>query len=200
MKSQILAVVLLVPLSSFGGDPHSPNDLFKIFDEQAAQTKIREKKAPDQSEKMAGPENSRPSKYLGVLLGASRITTGNQKNYFSYSGRGGINIFESNSFTVASGIYLSSIAVGLTTIMTELGTRHLFSTGAYFAGRIGLGVAFIPPSTARTLAYSPGIGFEFVLDSHAIVNVDFSWITLQKGSTNPRSSAVVLNAGILCDW
>lgn len=172
-----------------------------------------------------GDDNLR---YIAAQFGQAFVTTGTSENYFTYGGRVGTGLFRDNSGIFSLGLSVNtnsqsatlsgvSISARTTPVLAELITREAWGTGLFLGGRVGVGLlsanvttaSLNLSGTATSLAVGPALGYEFSITETSNLVLDFSWISIGKGTlTLPTlgsipydaSSLLVLQAGAVYHW
>lgn len=178
----------------------------------------------------------RKEKYAGLMLGFAKSTAETSSLAFAFGGRVGFDVYGDSTGSIALGFSATSAGnteretTGNTTeklhsrisvIAPELLARHVFGTGLYFGGRVGIAIMNLSYSkftdTTTTAEYSGGavtfasssvIGYEQAFSRNFRGNIDLSYITVSKSKiyagslavTTDNLSAFQLLAGAQFNW
>jgi hypothetical protein len=150
------------------------------------------------------------NRYLTLGAGARALTAGGNQTEFALAARYGAGFYHDDSGALLS-LGISVTYAGHTgdtplgwgthsvlALMSDLILRGAFGTRLYLGGRFGLGFTSISSGvpgfleisgSATNFAFSPVIGYEFMLSRGTSLNLDLSWLSVGGGTMVPTSGS-----------
>lgn len=171
----------------------------------ADEKKPEEKKEAEKAEQKVDEKKERERRgYVGGSAGyGMTITPDSGGNFFVYGGRIGYDVYrEENKGALSLGANLGRIrdtvdigryssTTDVTALMLDVMSRNILDSGAYFAGRLGIGFvnvsASIPPlgnfdGDANTFVWGPALGYEFKVIPEMSIGAEAAYINTTKAN------------------